>query len=501
VIHQIKALYNNGNGLGKRAIAKQLNISRNTVRKYLDMDEQTISQNLSETSRVKRMDEYRDHIIHLLHSFPKLSAVKIQRKLREKYPQLDVSDRSIRRYVSDLKQTVCSKQQRYYQPVLDMAPGVQCQVDPGELRGVLINGMETTVYFVVFVLSCSRMMYVAVSPRPIDTACFISMHDAAFRYFGGVTEECVYDQTKLVVISETFREIEVNARFNEYATHAGFRIHACEGYDPESKGKVESGVKYVKQNALYGEQFADWSELEAYMQDWLDNIANQRIHGATGKVPFHHYEQMEKDHMRPYFTPSTVHQAGQMVIRKVDKTGLISWQSNKYSVPMRYQQGAVGVDTIGSELYLYDLETRDEIACHSLRNGTGQVIKNNNHYRDVNQKVTTLEQSICKQIGDPSGIALCALFKKTSPRIYKDQLVAAERLLKPYHPVNETLLATLINRPALTATQLRDYLKAYTDNVDRLQEHAMPPCQRVFQETHASQLRGYAELANQEAVQ
>ncbi|WP_245395075.1 DDE-type integrase/transposase/recombinase [methane-oxidizing endosymbiont of Gigantopelta aegis] len=111
---------------------------------------------------------------------------------------------------------------------------------------MLINGVETTVYFVVFVLSFSRLMHVSVSDKPIDTERFIQMHDAAFRYFGGVTAECVYDQTKLVVIEELYRELTVNARFNEYATHAGFRIHACEGYDPESKGKVEAGVKYVK---------------------------------------------------------------------------------------------------------------------------------------------------------------------------------------------------------------------------------------------------------------
>jgi len=95
----------------------------------------------------------------------------------------------------------------------------------------------------------------------------IKQHDAAFRYFGGMPEECVYDQTKRVVISEIFRELNLNQRFHQYATAAGFRIHACEGYDPESKGKVEAGVKYAKQNGLYGESFANWTDLEQYF--WL----------------------------------------------------------------------------------------------------------------------------------------------------------------------------------------------------------------------------------------
>jgi transposase len=116
-------------------------------------------------------------------------------------------------------------------------------VDPGELLGVMVGGVELTLHFLVFVLSCSRLMSVGVSFRPLDTATFIQLHDEAFRYFGGVTEECVYDQTKLVVIREQYRELTLNQRFHQYASTADYRIHACEGYDPESKGKVEAGVK------------------------------------------------------------------------------------------------------------------------------------------------------------------------------------------------------------------------------------------------------------------
>jgi len=66
---------------------------------------------------------------------------------------------------------------------------------------------------------------------------------------------------------------------------AGFHIRVCEGYDSESKGKVEAGVKYVKHNGLYGETFADWRDLEGYVADWLDRTAIQRIHGSTGQSP------------------------------------------------------------------------------------------------------------------------------------------------------------------------------------------------------------------------
>jgi transposase len=147
-------------------------------------------------------------------------------------------------------------------------------------------------------------MYVGLSRRPVDTATFIRLHDEAFRYFGGRPEECVYDQSRLVVLGEQYREVELNQTFAAYATAAGFRIHVCEGYDPESKGKVEAGVKYVKRNGLDGEVFDDWEHLEQHLRQWLDTVANQRVHATTGRVPWAHYEESERPYMQPYLSPA-----------------------------------------------------------------------------------------------------------------------------------------------------------------------------------------------------
>jgi transposase len=211
-------MYDQGRGSSIREISQALKISRNTVRKYLALDEAAISAQQAERSRAKPLDAYREYLVHLLETFPKLSAVKVKRKLEEKVGPLSVSSRSLRRYISGLRDEVVQAQRRYYEPVLNHIPGVQCQVDPGELRAVLIDGVATTVYFVVFVLSFSRLMYVGTSRRPIDTETFIQLHDAAFRYFGGCPEECVYDQTRLVVLDEQYRELELNQRFAQYAT-------------------------------------------------------------------------------------------------------------------------------------------------------------------------------------------------------------------------------------------------------------------------------------------
>lgn len=474
VIHQIKALYNNGNGLSERKIAKQLRISRYTVNKYLRLSVGEIEVAQTETERSKQLDDYRDYIIQLLQTYPGLSAVKVLRKLTAKVDDLTVSSRTVRRYIQALKQEISFKQTRYYEPVLDMVPGEQCQVDGGELRKVLIGGVETTVYFMVFVLSYSRLMHVSLSPSPIDTETLIRQHDAAFRYFGGMPQECVYDQTKLVVINEIFRELDLNQRFHQYATAAGFHVRVCEGYDPESKGKVEAGVKYVKHNGLYGESFANWPELAAYVADWLDTTANQRLHGSTGQQPSVHYARDEKAKMLPYLTPScTEPQQSARVTRKADKTGLIAWQSNKYSVPMAYQGARVAVRENEGHLLISDLVSHETLADHVICLKKGQTIKNTHHYRDMTLHTEKLEEALETLLGHTvPARALCALLKTTSPKIYKDQLAGARQVLtehiKQYGAIPDDWLARLIDTPRLTATGLRERLAVYRQNPDRL---------------------------------
>ena len=95
----------------------------------------------------------------------------------------------------------------------------------------------------------------------------------------------------------------MNQRFHQCATIAGHRIHACEGYDPESKGKVEAGVKYVKQDTLHGETFDNETALHQYLRHWLDTVANVREHGTTGREPRSYFELEGRSHPRPCGSP------------------------------------------------------------------------------------------------------------------------------------------------------------------------------------------------------
>ena len=490
MIHKIKSLYDDGHGLSMRQIAEQLKISRNTVKKYLEMNEEEITPYLSHASRSKELDHYASYIRHLLEKYPKLSSVKIRRKLEARELRVRVSERSLRRYIQELKQGVVVKQTRYYEPVLDMVAGVQCQVDAGELRQVLIGTKRQNVYFVVFVLSFSRLMYVGLSFKPINTERFIQMHDEAFRFFGGMPEECVYDQSKLVVIKEEFREVWFNEAFWRYATTTGLDIGVCEGYDPESKGKVESGVKYVKKSFFYGEEFVSEEEVRQQLGQWLRQVANDRIHGTTHQKPSRLYQQEEKERMKPYLRPNPlmIHLIDQS--REVDKTSLISYQSSKYSVPQSYQSGRVLVDEVQGSLVIYDLYTGEEIARHLLCEDKGQIRRNNNHYRDYHQTIREHEQVIESILGESISTPLCALLKSTCPKIYKDQLAGLIQVLRSHHHQANLPIAfeALIERAELKVSFIKNYLQAFYSPRRQSNEAQGEACQKT------GDLEKYAQL-------
>jgi transposase len=463
MIHKVKALHDQGKGLSIRLIAEQLDLSKTTVQKYLTMTEDEIDQCVDNPHRIKLLDQHQGYIIHLLQKFPRLSAIKVQRKLAEKGIALEASDRSLRRYLNPLKKVYPIARERYYEPVLDMVPGVQCQVDLGEIREVPINHQPRTIYFGVFVLSFSRLLYVSLSEKPVDTRRFIQMHSEAWSYFEGVPEECVYDQTKLVVIREEFREVWFNEAFYRFATHVGFDCRICEGFDPESKGKVEAGVKYVKNNFFYSEEFSDWPDLQERSKAWLDTVANRRIHGTTKQLPIEKYLNEEKGYMRAWQVPPMPELANGRQTRQVDKVSLISHKAVKYSVPHAYQSSAVHIKEEDDALKIYDITTGEVIACHHLCDRKGEIVKNTNHYRDHHLLLSDLEKRVCHLLGDEVGEKISGLLRASAPKIYRDQLSGLLKVLEPYQslPDLKTVMEQLAERPRVTVTFIRDFVAAW----------------------------------------
>ena len=167
----------------------------------------------------------------------------------------------------------------------ETAPGEQAQVDWGSLAYIGADGRKHRIWVFVMVLSWSRACYVELVRRA-DTAAFIQCHVNAFEYLGGVPRRCLYDNAKVVTLGRDEENRPVwNLRMLDFARRVGFEMRLCRPYRAQTKGKVESGVKYVRRNMWPSICFTDDADLNRQGLEWCDTVANRRVHGTTHRVP------------------------------------------------------------------------------------------------------------------------------------------------------------------------------------------------------------------------
>ena len=350
-------------GLSKRAVAKRLKISRDTVRKYWDCGE------LSKGSygpRQKMIDPHRDYITQRLEKFPELSAKQLFEEIKK--DGFKGSERTVRRYVEVIRPHKC----REYKP-FETLPGEQAQVDWGHFGTIVIEGATYKLYAFVFTLCWSRVSYVEFIVRG-DTATFLSSLYRALMYVGGVPREIVFDNAKVVVSERVGTIIRFNENLLQYALSCSFTPRACWTYDAESKGKVESVVKYVRRNFFYGLEFNGFTDLNCQALDWCNNRANTRVHGTTGQVPWQRLDD-ERNYMRPLTALSLPFV---LESRYATRTGLISVEGNQYSVPSMWARKRVQFRRYESHLEL--LDGQDTVDAIKLVYGRGRRIIRDEHY-------------------------------------------------------------------------------------------------------------------------
>jgi len=140
---------------------------------------------------------------------------------------------------------------REYFPIEELPYGEQAQVDFGEYNMRLSNGKRKKVRFFVMVLSRSRMKYIWFLGKPFTAETVAKAHENAFEFFGGIPNTIVYDQDRTMVVDENLGDVILTTIFKRYTKSRSFKLHFCRKSDPESKGKVENVVQYVKKNFLY----------------------------------------------------------------------------------------------------------------------------------------------------------------------------------------------------------------------------------------------------------
>lgn len=232
----------------------------------------------------------------------------------------------------------------------ETAPGQQAQIDWGEARLLFSDSAERVrTNFFVMTLGYSRRAYVeAFSNERMAT--LFTAHEHAFAHFGGHCAVLLYDRMRTVLDDTTEGSRKWNTTFKSFADYWGFEPRVCRPYRPQTKGKVESGVKYVKRNFLPGRQFRDLADLNEQLQRWTLEVADQRIHGTTHQRPLERFAEETKALMptagQPAFLDAVVRE------RVVAEDWLVAIDSNRYSVPCRLIGKRVQVIRIGGHWHI-----------------------------------------------------------------------------------------------------------------------------------------------------
>ncbi len=193
-----------------------------------------------------------------------------------------------------------------------------------------LGDVPTAVHIFVMTLGYSRRGFAMgfLGERMPD---LLAAHEAAFAHFGGRCEFLLYDRMRTVVLGTAKGKAKLNATFASFASYWGFTPRLCQPYRAQTKGKVESGVKYVKRNFVPGRVFHDLDDFNAQLAGWQIGVADLRTHGTTHQRPIERFADEA-----PALAPTAGHPSFLQAMvrdRVVADDWLVAIDGNRYSVP------------------------------------------------------------------------------------------------------------------------------------------------------------------------
>jgi transposase len=383
-------------GLTKAAIVKELEIDHKTVAKYFAMGEESWRAYRREhLFRDKLFDRCRGEILEVYEAngFRKLQMASVYDYLEERYGALPANEQSLRNYIGYLIRTEALKLEetgRLYAKVPELPFGKQMQLDFGQYR--CRSGLR--LYIFAALLSASRYKYVIFQGRPFRTLDVIQHLLDALDYFGSRPEELVIDQDRLMVVSENAGDIVCTKEFQQLVDEQEVRLWVCRRADPESKGKIENLVKFIKGNFLETRDFATVEEANAGVVPWLGRRANGKISQATRQIPAVVIEQ-ERASLRPL--RSSIFRKGSLLGREervANEKATISVKASGYQLPLRYRTKTVEIYTTEEELFVFDIVTGREIVAYRLSLLPGQLVSTRTCQRENEKTIEELRATV-----------------------------------------------------------------------------------------------------------
>ena len=260
--------------------------------------------------------------------------------------------------------------------------GKQAQLDWGYLGEIEDNGRKRKLWAFVLTLGHSRAMMAAVATdQKLPTLPTLPrLHEEAFRQLGGVPHEILYDRMKTVIEGTDERgETRWNRAFRDFASYWGFTPRACKPYRAQTKGKVESGVKYVRRNFLCGRTATSLEDLDNQLRAWVWEVANRRVHGTTQQQVFESWTS-EQAALQPLDSRPPYPLSGDEP-RRVSRDAFVAWRSNRYSVPWPNAGAEVRLRERAGRLEVF--RGPETIAVHQLAGGRHQTVRLAEHHADI----------------------------------------------------------------------------------------------------------------------
>ncbi|WP_367867100.1 IS21 family transposase [Pedobacter sp. WC2423] len=430
--YDIKRMHLDGRSISQ--ISKALGCNRRTVKKYLDMEDEEFESFLkSQSTRGKLLLPYETFVRERLELYRDTSAAQMHDWLKEHHAEFpQVNQKTIFNFVKWVRHQhhlPFERPLRDYSAVEDAAYGMQGQIDFGEYNMRSGDGKRVKIYFFTLVLSRSRFKYVCFSCKPFTSSTAITAHESAFKYIKGIPDTLVYDQDKVFISNENHGELILTAQFKAYVRDRKFKVHMCRKADPESKGKIENVVKYIKQNFLYNRAFHDLETLNEDGLKWLERTANRLDHALTKKSPLNEW-QIEQDFLRPFEPIADTGPAP--VLYSVRKDNMISWKSNLYSLPLGTYTGRgsqIAVSFENGYLVICGPGQR-ELCRHAVAEGIGLKIINTDHKRDKSAALAEMTAEVCKLISDGDNLRrFISAIRADKPRYLRDQLILLREVI------------------------------------------------------------------------
>jgi transposase len=449
-------------GLSKNAIARQLGCCHKTVSKALKMDEPPSQ--VAGPTRLSKLDGYKVQIDQLIARYPNLTAVRVL----EEIAKGDNGYMGGITLVRDYLRTIRPARGRVYQEVL-YDPGEAMQVDWGACHRLKIGNTLRRVSVLVAVLCYSRLCYIEFSlaeKKEDFYRCIVN----ALKFFGGVARKIIFDNLKAAVISGSGKYACFHPEFLELCGHFCLQPIACARRDPESKGMVETNVRYVKQNALAGrdDELTCWEDYGVLAEYWRDQVANVRIHETTRERPVDRFKQ---EQLLLRALPSADFDTDEVVSAVVSSHARVRFDSNRYSVPPKLARKTVLVRADPQQVRV--LYQGEEVTCHARSFERRQLICQDEHLLEAKTLRRHQRQNAVVEEFDLLGEAAQTFHLNLLSRPVKP-LVHLRRLLKLAQLYGRAEVLAAIEQANQYETYDAEYVEAIVHQQRRQQELPSP---------------------------